>query len=302
VAKHPICGDRIVTEMITGKFPAPAKLYAVENSPWPLVSVWRTWQLAQSLSARTVTERISVVDRLSAWAGTAPQAVTVEQIAGWLAEGGDWAPRTRWTYHGALVAWFNWLQTQGHRDDSPMRYIGRPRRPRSEPRPISDAGLRRLLRTRMRRRTRAMVLLASLQGLRVHEIAKLRGEHCDLVARTMIVTGKGSVTVTMPLHRLVIEHAWLMPRKGFWFPGCDGGHQRRESVSNTIKSVMVRAGVPGSAHQLRHWFGTALVAADVDLRTTQTLMRHQNLASTAVYTLVADGRRAAGLDPFRGAA
>lgn len=92
-----------------------------------------------------------------------------------------------------------------------------------------------------------------------------------------------------------------MPRKGPWFPGPDRGHQRRESVSGTIKDAMVRAGVPGSAHCLRHWFGTALVRAGVDLRTVQTLMRHQNLSSTAVYTAIADERRAKGiqlLDPF----
>ena len=64
---------------------------------------------------------------------------------------------------------------------------------------------------------------------------------------------------------------------------------------------MIRAGVPGSAHQLRHWFGTALVKAGVDLRTVQTLMRHSNLTSTAIYTLVADEQRIDGigrLDPF----
>ncbi|MCA2275530.1 site-specific integrase [Mycobacterium intracellulare] len=275
------------------------------NYDWPLIAAWRTWQLAQSLSIRTVNERTSAVARVARWAKTSPRDLSTDQIAEWLAEGGDWLPRTRWTYHGALAAWFNWLQAQGHRDDNPMLHIGRPRRPRSEPRPVSDVNLHRLLRTRMHRRTRAMVLLAALQGLRVHEIAKLKGEHLDLVSRTMIVTGKGGTTATLPLHRLVIELAQQMPKKGYWFPGSENGHQRRESVSNTIKAAMVRAGVPGSAHQLRHWFGTALVAADVDLRTTQTLMRHQNLTSTAIYTQIADERRAEGIDrlnPFGGAA
>jgi len=64
---------------------------------------------------------------------------------------------------------------------------------------------------------------------------------------------------------------------------------------------MVRAGIPGSAHCLRHWFGTALLEAGVDLRTVQELMRHQSLTSTEIYTRVTDARRAAGidrLDPF----
>ena len=90
----------------------------------------------------------------------------------------------------------------------------------------------------------------------------------------------------------------------YWFPGVDRGHQRRESVCGTIKEAMIRAGVPGSAHWLRHWFGTALLEAGVDVRVVQTLMRHQNLATTEIYTLVSDGRRAEGierLDPFRAA-
>lgn len=188
-----------------------------------------------------------------------------------------------------------------YRVDNPMLKVGRPRRPRGEPRPVSDDNIRRLLRSPMRRKTRSMVILAAMQGLRAHEVAKVKGEHLDLIDRTMIVTGKGGVTATLPLHPLTIEAAYQMPRQGFWFPGPHGGHQRRESVSGTIKDAMVRAGIPGSAHQLRHWFGTALVRAGVDLRTVQTLMRHQNLASTSIYTAIADEQRAAGiarLDPF----
>lgn len=295
----------IVIKMGARTSPGHGNMYGVQTeNPSFLVGSWRTWQLAQSLSIRTVTERSAAVCRMAEWVGVEPESATTEGIVAWLADGGDWLPRTRWTYFSALAAWFTWLQVQGHRADNPMQTVGRPRRPRSEPRPISDDNLRRLLTIRMHRRTRAMVLLAALQGLRVHEIAKIKGEHFDLLARTLIVTGKGGVTTTLPLSRFVIQHAALMPSKGYWFPGRAGGYQRRESVSNTIKSAMVRAGVPGSAHQLRHWFGTALVAADVDLRTTQTLMRHQNLTSTAIYTLVADERRADGidrLDPFRAA-
>jgi site-specific recombinase XerD len=265
------------------------------------VAEWQTWQFAQSLSARTVAERTAAVMRCAQWTAAAPDTLRPQQIAAWLAEGGDWSARTRWTYHSALTAWFRWLERQEYLAVNPMDKIGSPRRPRSEPRPVSDSNMRRLLRLPMHRRTRAMMLLASLQGLRVHEVAKVKAEHLDLIARTIIVAGKGGVTATLPLHHLVIEHAYLMPRRGFWFPGPDRGHQRRESISGTIKEAMVRAGVAGSAHQLRHWFGTALVKAGVDLRTTQELMRHQNLASTAIYTAVADEQRAKGiqlLDPF----
>jgi site-specific recombinase XerD len=260
------------------------------------------WQRAQSLSGRTVSERTAILLRFAACLGDrAPHVADTAAVAEWLADGGDWSPRTRMTYHGALTAWFGWLLLMGHRADNPMVRVGRPKRVRCEPRPITDENLRRVLRTRMNRRTRAMVLLAAMQGLRVHEIAKVRGEHLDLIDRTMVVVGNGGHRSTLPIHHMVAEIAVQMPRSGWWFPGADGGHQLRESVGGTIKEVMMRAGVPGSAHQIRHWFGTALVRAGVDLRTVQELMRHQNLTSTAIYTQIADAQRADGiqrLDPF----
>lgn len=208
------------------------------------------------------------------------------------------------TYHSALTAWFLWLQVQGHRIDNPMVKIGKPKRPRSEPRPITNSDLCRVLGVRMHRRTRAMILLAAFAGFRVHEIARVRGEHIDLIDRRITVHGKGDVTVTLPLHHRIVEHAYRfdMPRTGWWFPGSDRGHQRRESVGGSIKDAMTRAGVQGSAHQLRHWFASELLANGVDLRTVQELMRHASVASTQIYTKVTDERRIAGidsLDPMR---
>lgn len=266
------------------------------------VGEWETWQRAQSLSSRTIAERVSTVCRFGEWLdGVGPHAADAAMVAEWLADGGEWTPRTRMTYYVQLGSWFRWLQLLDHRIDNPMVKVGRPKRVRCEPRPITDDNLRRLLRSQMYKRTRAMVLLAAMQGLRAHEIAKVKGEHLDLVDRSMDVVGKGGHRATLPLHPLVVEIAYQMPRIGYWFPGDDRGHQRRESVCSTVKAAMVRAGVPGSAHQLRHWFGTALMRAGVDLRTVQTLMRHANLESTAIYTEVADEQRVKGihrLDPF----
>lgn len=239
--------------------------------------------------------------RMGRWCSVAPEEATEEHVATWLAEGGNWKPRTRWTYHSALNAWFLWLQQQRYRDDNPMVLIGKPKRPPGEPRPISDRDLIRLLAVRMHRRTRAMILLGAFEGLRVHEIAKVRAEHLDIVSRRITVVGKGGVTDVLPVHHRVIEHAYQMPRQGWWFPGSDHGHQRRESVGGTIKEAMIRAGVTGSAHQLRHWFGSALLERGVDLRTVQELMRHRQLNSTQIYTHVSDHRRAQGierLDPW----
>lgn len=269
--------------------------------PTPRVQSWMLFQYAQSLSPRTVDERAATIMRCATELRTDPEALRVDQLASWLAND-DWTPSTRWTYHRSLCSWFQWLQVHEYRLDNPMLKLGKMRRPKSIPRPITDRQLQRLLGTRVHCRTRAMVLLAAFQGLRTFEIAKLKGEDLDLVGRTLRVAGKGGVTAVLPLHHRVAAHASRMPEKGFWFPGEDRGHQRRESISSTIGEAMKRAEVPGSAHQLRHWFGTALMRAGVDLRTVQTLLRHQHLNSTEIYTMVADEGRAAAidlLDPYK---
>lgn len=43
-------------------------------------------------------------------------------------------------------------------------------------------------------------------------------------------------------------------------------------------------------------WSTALTESGVDLRIVQTLMRHQSLATTEIYTRVSDKRRAAAID------
>jgi site-specific recombinase XerD len=261
-----------------------------------LIEEWQTWQRAKGLSNRTVEDRALTVHRMAAWTGKDPQSIGSADIVAWLAGGGDWSRNTRWTYHTSLCAWFLWLQKLGHRVDNPMIIIDRPRRLKGTPHPVSDDEMRRLLGSSLELRTRAMITLASFQGLRIHEIAKVKGEHFDTARRTMTVTGKGGFTATLPLHPLVVEIAAQMPRRGYWFPGNGRAHQRRESVGGTVKEAMIRAGVSGSAHSLRHWFGTALMEAGVDLRVIQMLMRHQNLATTEIYTFVNDRRRAEGID------
>lgn len=39
----------------------------------PLIKTWRTWQFAQSLSSRTVTERTQAVSRMAAWNRVQPR-------------------------------------------------------------------------------------------------------------------------------------------------------------------------------------------------------------------------------------
>jgi integrase/recombinase XerD len=148
----------------------------------------------------------------------------------------------------------------------------------------------------MHRRTRVMVMLAALAGLRVGEIAKVKGEDLDLAGRKIYVIGKGAKRAWVPLHPLLIEVAAQMPQRGWWFPGNirrPGEHIHPKSVSDILGQAMRRA-----------WYASTLLDDGADLRTVQELLRHTSIQTTQVYTKVRDERRVSAvdrLDPFRAA-
>ncbi|WP_289444876.1 hypothetical protein, partial [Klebsiella pneumoniae] len=71
----------------------------------------------------------------------------------------------------------------GRRPDNPLDVLRRPRVPRRSAHPVATAHIDAVLGSGIRRRTRMAILLCALQGLRVHETAKVRGEDVDLLGQ-----------------------------------------------------------------------------------------------------------------------
>lgn len=259
-----------------------------------LLEDWTRRMRAEGLAERTVREWPRVVRRAAYLCATDPTAMTADQIIDYLAE----LPTasTRQTYFGALRAWHRWLVAHGIRADDPIADLRRPRVPRREAHPVATGHIEAVLASGIRRRTRTALLLCAVQGLRVHEAAKVRGEDVDLVGHRFRVVGKGGVDVWRPLHPLIAAEAKRYPRRGYWFPSHTrpGRPIRRESLSATLSRAMARVDVPGTAHSLRHWLATELLRAGVNARTVQELMRHASLSTLQIYTLVdLDQQRAA---------
>ncbi|MGP3709215.1 tyrosine-type recombinase/integrase, partial [Gordonia paraffinivorans] len=263
---------------------------------------WEIWQTAQRLSRRTIEERLRVVRQFHVESGVQPAFAEALDVVRWMAGHEGWSDSTTVTYSSYLSAWFRWLNVTDRRPDNPMVKVGTPRAPEREPRPIADRDVPKLLSTRMWGSTRVMILLALLAGLRVHEIAHVRGEDFDLVAGLLWVRGKGRKVKSVPLHPILREIAANeMPLEGYWFPmrGCPSEPMLAKSVSDVVGRAMRRAGVRGTPHSLRHWYATALHDDGNDIRVVQELMRHKSISSTQVYTRVTDARRreaVAGLD------
>jgi integrase/recombinase XerD len=259
-----------------------------------LLAEWILWMRAGALSKRTIEGRTAVVRLLEARTGAPAHAATWQQVAAFFADLVDTAsPGTRCTYYSHLKKWFWWLVTMEYRADDPIARLHPPRSPRRYPRPISQEQVRTVLGSgRFYGRTRTMILLAAYQGLRVHEIAKIRGE--DFTRGELFVIGKGGREDTLPVHPLIEAERGRYPASSYWFPSPADRSQpvTANAVSRVVTDALRRAGVDATAHQLRHYFGTeAHRAAGGDLRVAQELLRHSSPATTALYTQVDPRRR-----------
>ncbi|CAN5524054.1 tyrosine recombinase XerC [soil metagenome] len=263
----------------------------------PPLEAWEISMRGAGLSERTVNNGISTLRHLERFCGKSVEELRPVDVSRFLGRPSlkQWS---RANYFSSIASFYKWWAHNGGADITAR--LQRPKCPKGVPRPITDQQLRDLLAIGVRKRTRVMILLAALAGLRVHEIAKVRGEDIDPVARTLRVTGKGGKIADLPLHPLLVEAALTMPRRGWWFPGNSrrpGQPIARRSVSEVIQQAMMRADIPGgTAHRLRHWYGTTLVGDGADLRTAQTLLRHTNLNTTAIYVKVHDEKRIEAID------
>ncbi len=257
---------------------------------------WKEHGLASGHSQRTIEARAYTIQRLSK-CGINPLTANREALTEWMSlltdsrSGQPVERSTKATYRSQLRSFYDWMQDTGRREDDPSAKLPKPRTSAGIPRPLSFPQVEAVLAACSDSRahqTRAYVILACYEGFRVHEVAKIRGE--DIQGAELFVRGKGGKASTVPLHPKVLELASSMPATGWWFPtGSESGHVHRCSVSSAIKRAMIRAGVPGTPHACRHFYGTqVLKATGGNLRLTQRAMRHSSPSTTAIYTQIAD--------------
>lgn len=255
-----------------------------------LVQGYEQWMRSWDASDRTVESRTTLARaRLKAWGleGFTPLAVQA-----FLAND-TWSRWTKATYHANLKSFCEYLVAGGYLEASPMDDVRRVSRPRSLPRPLSDAEITLALqraREHDDERLGDWLVLARRAGLRCHEIAKFCGE--DLTDRGLYVLGKGGKEAVLPIHPEIAAMAQRYPAKGYWFTSPYGGHLQADSLSAAVSRFFSELGIAGSIHRVRHNFGTDLLRSGADLRVVQELMRHSSLATTAVYTAVDSNRLA----------
>jgi site-specific recombinase XerD len=204
-----------------------------------------------------------------------------------------------------LSAFYRWCTLEGVVGVNPMLRLERPRVPLGRPRPIPDAALTVALEQAPAHRIRPWLYLAAYAGLRACDIAGLETENVGLHAEPAIMWlvtkggGMRSVAISVFLHDVLTESG--LPADGWLFPRLDGnpGHVPAVVVSQVCNRYLHELGIAHTLHSLRHWFGTQVYRATHDIRLTQELLGHRNLATVMGYTAVdpTDAVRAVNLLP-----
>jgi integrase/recombinase XerD len=222
------------------------------------------------------------------------------------------APATARRRISALRQFFRFLIEDGDRADDPTTRIDAPKRARALPKTLSVEDIVRLINAAESARDKALIELLYGAGLRVSELISLplraapKPQHDH-----MIIEGKGGkerlVALGRPAHEALALHLAerearlpkLQPQRDkarLWlFPSASAadGKLTRRRVAQILEAAAIKAGISParvSPHVLRHAFATHLVEGGADLRTVQSLLGHADIATTQIYTHVAEQR------------
>jgi integrase/recombinase XerD len=204
----------------------------------------------------------------------------------------------------AVRSFHRFLVREGVTDHDPAAAVGRPRLPRSLPRPLPVEDVRRLLdapdpAAPAGLRDRAILELLYGSGLRISELTALDVDDVDPDAGSVRVLGKGGKEREVPVGsfaRRALEAYLTRGRpalagaatRGALFLNARGGRLSRQSCARLLGGHVRTAGIDRrvSLHTLRHSFATHLLEGGADVRVVQELLGHASVATTQIYTLV----------------
>lgn len=198
----------------------------------------------------------------------------------------------------ALRGFYKFLMLEKLITENPTSNLELPKRTRSLPKFLSLDEIELLISSagdvRNSTRLRAMIELLYASGLRVSELCEL--PMTAILGNKLLIHGKGAKERIVPMHSGAITalNKWLALRgdddSKFIFPsGGKTGHITRDGFFKLLKKCAVLSGIDPnrvSPHVLRHSFASHLLAGGANLRAIQTMLGHEDISTTQIYTHV----------------
>jgi integrase/recombinase XerD len=151
-------------------------------------------------------------------------------------------------------------------------------------------------------RNLALLELIYGSGLRVSELLDIKMEDIHLNQGYIKVVGKGDKERMVPIsdmanialrNYIIKGRDYLIKEKTpYLFLNQQGVRLSRQGFFKLLKKLAVDANVEidCSPHTLRHSFATHLLENGIDLRTLQTLLGHEDISTTQIYTHISQQR------------
>lgn len=216
--------------------------------------------------------------------------------------------RTRARHLVTLRSFFRYLHQNKILDTNPARLIDMPKSGLKLPEVLDVDQVARLLetpdvKTPLGMRDAAMLELIYAAGLRVSELVNLKVTAVNLEAGFVRVLGKGDKERIVPIGRRAIQciRAYMAdgrPRQlketisHYLFVARAGRPMTRQGFWKLLRRYVLVAGIGQrvTPHCLRHSFASHLLEGGADLRAVQTMLGHVDIATTQIYTHVAQKR------------
>lgn len=198
----------------------------------------------------------------------------------------------------AIRGFYKFLMLEKIITENPAANLELPKRTRALPKFLSVDEIELLISSagdvKNAIRLRAMLELVYASGLRVSELCEL--PISANLGDKLLIHGKGAKERIVPMHERA-QHAlkkWLELRgdteSKYVFPSSGKtGHITRDGFFKILKKCAVLAGIAPervSPHVLRHSFASHLLAGGANLRAIQTMLGHEDISTTQIYTHV----------------
>lgn len=198
----------------------------------------------------------------------------------------------------SLRTFYKFLMLEKIITKNPTTNLELPKRGRSLPKYLSPEEIELLISSsgdiKTSVRLRCMIELLYASGLRVSELCEL--PMTANLGDRLLIHGKGAKERLVPMHEAAQSalHKWLEIREDtdskYVFPtNSQSGHITRDGFFKILKKCAVLAGIDPhrvSPHVLRHSFASHLLAGGANLRVIQTMLGHEDISTTQIYTHV----------------
>ena len=267
----------------------------------------RHLRLLKGVSPNTVAAYISDVGKLLSWCEEEqrdPVTLTLDDLETFSASLHDLGIAS--SSHARILcgvrAFYQYLTIDGYVEQDPSELLESPIQDKHLPDVLSTEEVDMIINAidlskweGQRNRTIIEVLFSC--GLRVSELVTLTLSNIYEEDGFVRILGKGNKERLVPISGRALHelHLWYMDRRqmkikpgeeDYVFLNRRGAHLTRTMIFIMIKQYAAMAGIRKtiSPHTLRHSFATALLEGGASLRVIQTLLGHESIGTTEIYT------------------